>query len=49
MLERRRRAKGYGVVSQEADDVELGLQETGVIEDEAGPSNSGDGGQDDGK
>lgn len=41
MLDRRRRAKGYGVVSQEGEDVEMGLQETGVVEDEsAGPSNA---------
>ena len=41
MLDRRRKAKGYGLVSQEGEDVELALQETGVIgEDSAGPSSA---------
>ena len=31
MLDRRRRAKGYGVVQQDDEDLELGEQETGVV------------------
>ncbi|KAL9130922.1 MAG: hypothetical protein Q9217_001025 [Psora testacea] len=33
MLDRRRRAKGYGAVPQEGEDLELEGQETGVVED----------------
>lgn len=35
MLDRRRRAKGYGVVPQEGDDLEMGAQEAGVTDGEA--------------
>ena len=35
MLDRRRRAKGYGAVSQDGDgDLELGPQENGVVGDD---------------
>ena len=49
MLDRRRRAKGYGVVPQEGEDVEMGVQGIGVVDDEAEASShaerrdSGDG------
>lgn len=45
MLDRRRRAKGYGVVPQdgEVDDIELGDQQVGVVEDDGEESTDGDG------
>ncbi len=45
MLDRRRRAKGYGVVPQdgEDDDIELGPQELGVMEGGGVESTDGDG------
>lgn len=46
MLDRKRRARGYGVVPQDGDegDVELGPQERGVTEDDGGEgSTDGDG------
>ena len=48
MLDRRRKAKGYGMVPQDGEDLELGVQETGVVEDNvegsshAAESNGGD-------
>lgn len=49
MLDRRREAKGYGVVPQGGEDLEMGTQETGVTEgDEAEITNLGyDAGGDD--
>lgn len=44
MLDRRRRAKGYGAVPQEGDDIEMGPQETGVTEDVVEESSQGAGG-----
>lgn len=41
MLDRRRRAKGYGAVPQEGDDIEMGSQETGVTEDAVEESSQG--------
>lgn len=44
MLDRRRRAKGYGAVPQEGGDLELGAQETGITGDDGGEgSTDGDG------
>lgn len=45
MLDRRRRAKGYGAVPQdgEGDDLEMGGQETGVVGEEGGESTDGEG------
>ena len=47
MLDRRRRAKGYGLVPQEGEDLEMGAQETGVTEGDnvgnAAPSTDADG------
>ena len=45
MLDRRRRAKGYGVVPQDGDgnDLELGGQESGVVDDGGEDSADGDG------
>ena len=41
MLDRRRAAKGYGVVPQDGEDLELGEQETGVVDaDSEVPSNA---------
>ena len=45
MLDRRRRAKGYGVVQQdeEGEDLEMGAQETGVTGDAGEGSTDGEG------
>ena len=46
MLDRRRRAKGYGVVQQgeEGGDIEMGAQESGVTGEDLGEgSTDGDG------
>ena len=44
MLDRRRRAKGYGAVPQEGEDLEMGGQETGVAEENGEGSTDGEGG-----
>ena len=35
MLDRRRKAKGYGVVQQDEEDLELGAQEIGIVDNDA--------------
>lgn len=43
MLDRRRRARGYSNVPQDGDDLELGGQESGVVDDGGEDSTDGDG------
>ena len=38
MLDRRRRAKGYGVVPQDGEDIEMGAQEIGIVDGEGDQS-----------
>ena len=43
MLDRKRRAKGYGAVSQDGDDLEMGGQEAGVVDEGGEDSTDGEG------